>query len=198
MVRGIQNVQALPFLRIGPPVELPGALRGFLSGALLDTGMRNRAERNKLYDILQEEAEAKTEKMLTEGAGFNVFKSIMSAGVTVRNPQIDLSAELLEVVFPRPNWPLLVRDSKKLIYNTEQEVTIWFQGTRQDEVPRAGSQYCYIRETVCKKLTFEDVGSADRGEMRMVRGDNLVYYVQKIEASESLIEEIGEAIGELL
>ena len=198
MVSMITNVQALPFLRIGPPVELPGALRGFLSGALLDTGNRDRAERNKLYDILAQEAEAKTEKMLTEGAGFNVFKSVMSAGVTVRNPQIDLSADLLEVVFPRPNWPLLVREAKKLIFDTEQEVTIWFQGTRKDEVPKAGSQYCYIRDTVCKKLTYQDVGSPDRGEMRSVRGDHLVYFVQKIEASESLIEEIGEAIGELL
>jgi hypothetical protein len=198
VVKLISDVRALPFLKIGPPIELPGALRGFLSGALLDTGSRNRGERNQLYDVLVDDAKDKTEKMLAEGSSFNVFKSVMSTGMTVRNPQVDLSSEILELVFPRPNWPLLLRESKKLIFGTEQEVMIWFNGTKKEGVPSAGSEYCYIRDTVCKRLTYADCGAEDRGEMRTVRGDQLVYFVQTIDADETLVDEIGEAIGELL
>lgn len=205
MVKLITDVHVLPFLKIGPPVELPGALRGLLSGALLDTGKRDRGERNELYDALVDDARIKTEKMLTEGGNFNVFESVMQVGISVRNPQVDLSAEILELVFPRPNWPLLVRDSKKLIYNTEQEVMVWFRGTQHDDVPRHGSEYCYIRDTVCKRLTYADCGAGERGDplgrpkaLRTVRGDQLVYFVQKINADETLIEEIGESIGELI
>lgn len=189
----ISNVKALPFLKIGPPVELPGALRGFVSGALLDTGQREG--QRQLYDILVSNVGGNAEKMRTEGQGYNVFKSVMEAGLTVRNPQIDMSADLLEIVFPRPNWPMLMRDAGKLIYNTEQEVVIWFNAALGGDLT-PWAEYCFVRDTICKRITFSDIGSKEPGEMRSVRGDMLVYYVNKVEVSESTFDEIGEAIAD--
>lgn len=193
MVTPISNVKALPFLKIGPPVELPGALRGFVSGALLDTGQREG--QRQLYDILVSNVGGNAEKMRTEGQGYNVFKSVMEAGLTVRNPQIDMSADLLEIVFPRPNWPMLMRDAGKLIYNTEQEVVIWFNAALGGDLT-PWAEYCFVRDTICKRITFSDIGSKEPGEMRSVRGDMLVYYVNKVEVSESTFDEIGEAIAD--
>jgi len=192
-VTPISNVKALPFLKIGPPVELPGALRGFVSGALLDTGQREG--QRQLYDILVSNVGGNAEKMRTEGQGYNVFKSVMEAGLTVRNPQIDMSADLLEIVFPRPNWPMLMRDAGKLIYNTEQEVVIWFNAALGGDLT-PWAEYCFVRDTICKRITFSDIGSKEPGEMRSVRGDMLVYYVNKVEVSESTFDEIGEAIAD--
>jgi hypothetical protein len=203
LVTPITDVKALPFLKIGPPVELPGALRGFVSGALLDTGQREG--QRQLYDLLVSNVGGNAERMRTEGQGYNVFKSVMEAGLTVRNPQIDMSADLLEIVFPRPSWPMLMKDASKLIYDTEQEVVIWFRALgsnlyRPSSVSAlmCGAEYCFVRDTLCKRITYADIGSKELGEMRSVRGDMLVYYVNKVEVSESLFDEIGEAIADAI